>query len=108
MTWLKTWVERLFITRGFHVKGLLFSLYSNGVIVNEISFRIERNGSVLVFYRINDDSQWTELEESPIERSDMDNELLQAGIYQTSEATATAVVGEFSIMDERMHASGFE
>ena len=29
LAWLKKWIERLLNTRGFHGKGLLFSLYSD-------------------------------------------------------------------------------
>jgi hypothetical protein len=55
-----------------------------------------------------DANQQTEIDESPIERSDMDGQILEAGIYQASDNTATAIIEEFSIQDQRIHVSGFE
>jgi hypothetical protein len=38
----------------------------------------------------------------------MDENQLQAGVYSTSESTATATVDSFSVKDDRILGSGFE
>jgi Leucine-rich repeat (LRR) protein len=81
----------------------------NGALENEVHFRIQRNGSVLrAYYRIGFESTWIELEGSPLDRPDINTLELEVGIYQTSEAQATAVVDDFSVRSERIFHSSFE
>jgi hypothetical protein len=92
-----------------------------GVVVEQVELRIERNGSVLrngnvlrngsvlsLYYRTDESAEWTELDASPLNREDLDTLELEVGIYQTSEAQATAVIDDFSIQSEKHHVSGFE
>ena len=91
---------------GITVETVRFRIERNGSVLR--NGRVLRNGSVLVYYKVNEDTQWTELAESPIERTDMDENQLQAGIYSTSESTATATVDSFLVTDDRILDSGFE
>ena len=80
-----------------------------GAAETEIHLRIIRNGGILKFYyRVGLDPIWIELEDSPLERADMNSLEMEVGIYQTSESQATAVINDFSIRSEKIHRSGFE
>ena len=93
----------------------------NDLAGDEISFRIQRTGSVWhngevllsgdvlrLEFRFGEQGEWIEVDASPLIRGDMQGEALEVGIYQTSASEATAVVDDFSIKDDRIFASGFE
>jgi len=91
------------------------SLASYTAVEEKAHFRIQRTGSVLrngsilrLYYRLGLDVEWTEAEMSPLTRLDMDNLVLEVGIYQISTVESTAVVDDFSISSELIFISGFD
>ena len=87
----------------------------NGVVDSEVGFRIQRkdsepgDGSILQLeYKIGAEGEWIEADLSPVAREDMVGEALEVGIYQTTTEQATAIIGDFSIKDDQIFASGFD